>query len=242
MWMHLLAPFLVCSSSVLLEPPAPEYSRATIDLGIVVSDLEKAVKFYRDDLGFKATTPPGFDVAGDLAKDAGVTDGRALHVATFRIGEGEAATTVKLMAFPDAKKNDQSLVTKGLGPRYLTLFVKDLTAVVERMKARSIPLVGKSPVLLGGQTAIAFVQDPDGNFIEFVGPMKETAAGGASAGGSVFKPLFNGKNLEGWKPLKNAVWKVVDGVLVGEQGPDNAGGWLVTEGTSETSSSASSSA
>lgn len=42
-------------------------------------------------------------------------------------------------------------------------------------------------------------------------------------------PLFNGKDLTGWKPEGNAAWKVEDGLLIGTQGPNNAPGDLFTE-------------
>ncbi len=42
-------------------------------------------------------------------------------------------------------------------------------------------------------------------------------------------PLFNGKDLTGWKPEGNAVWKVEDGLLIGVQGPGGAAGDLFTE-------------
>ena len=202
---------------------SPLYSRLTVDLGMVVSDLERSVKFYRDDLGLVAATPPGFDVSGELARDAGLTDQKPLRVKVFQLGEGETATRLKLMSFAEAKAGDQSYISSNLGVRYLTFFVKDLDAVAARMKARSIPVLGKGPVALSGGIAIALVRDPDGNFIEFVGPFKGQAAG------DEFKRLFNGKDLTGWKPLRNAVWKVGDGTIVGEQGDNFGGGWLVTE-------------
>lgn len=49
---------------------------------------------------------------------------------------------------------------------------------------------------------------------------------GADEGGG-WKPLFNGKNLEGWKAQGNAVYKVEDGCLVGTQ-TDGKGGDLYT--------------
>jgi hypothetical protein len=42
-------------------------------------------------------------------------------------------------------------------------------------------------------------------------------------------PLFNGKDLTGWKPEGNATWKVENGLLIGTQGPGNAPGDLFTE-------------
>jgi hypothetical protein len=42
--------------------------------------------------------------------------------------------------------------------------------------------------------------------------------------------LFNGKDLAGWKvPAPNPFWKVVDGVLVGENDPAKKGSMLYTE-------------
>jgi hypothetical protein len=41
-------------------------------------------------------------------------------------------------------------------------------------------------------------------------------------------PLFNGKDLSGWKPDGNAAWAVEQGCLVGKQGPNNAPGDLFT--------------
>ena len=42
-------------------------------------------------------------------------------------------------------------------------------------------------------------------------------------------PLFNGKDLEGWKARGNASWTVEEGCIVGRQGPDGASGDLFTE-------------
>ncbi len=48
--------------------------------------------------------------------------------------------------------------------------------------------------------------------------------------GQELKPLFNGKNLEGWKKIGGAAFKVEDGVLIGKTG-DGSYGWLCTEKT-----------
>lgn len=42
-------------------------------------------------------------------------------------------------------------------------------------------------------------------------------------------PLFNGKNLDGWETAGDAKWRVDDGCIIGEQGPDGAAGDLLTE-------------
>jgi len=42
------------------------------------------------------------------------------------------------------------------------------------------------------------------------------------------KELFNGKDLTGWQPEGNAKWTVREGLLVGQQGPGNTPGDLLT--------------
>ncbi len=42
-------------------------------------------------------------------------------------------------------------------------------------------------------------------------------------------PLLNGTSLDGWKTIGNASWSVVDGAIVGRQGPGGASGDLFTE-------------
>lgn len=44
-----------------------------------------------------------------------------------------------------------------------------------------------------------------------------------------FKPLFNGKDLSGWKVYGTEKWYVEDGLLICESGPDAAYGYLATE-------------
>jgi hypothetical protein len=47
--------------------------------------------------------------------------------------------------------------------------------------------------------------------------------------GPQYKPLFDGKTLNGWKAVGNAVWKVEDGCLVGTQDAQKRAGDLVHE-------------
>ena len=49
------------------------------------------------------------------------------------------------------------------------------------------------------------------------------------APGPKLDPIFNGKDLTGWQvPSPNPFWKVVDGVLVGENDPEKKGSMLYT--------------
>src|SRR5512147_209774 len=85
-WVYVLMMVLVVGGGIMMaaakqEGGKAEFSRTTIDLGMVVSDVEKAAAFYRDVLGFKELN--GFDVAAQMANDTGLTDNRPFKVRVF---------------------------------------------------------------------------------------------------------------------------------------------------------------
>lgn len=166
---------LICAlagaSTRAADAPA-EFSKPVIDIGVVVSDVAKSAAFYTNAIGFKEV--PGFKVTAERATEIGLTDHQPADIRVFVLGEGNLATRVKLMSFPDApgKKPDQKFIHSTVGMRYLTLYVTDLNASLKRLEKENVKLLGKTPTDLGGGTWIAVFQDPDGNFIELVGPRK----------------------------------------------------------------------
>ncbi len=72
----------VIDASLAAAPEqASEFSSATIDLGVVVRDLEKSVAFYTKLIGF--TQVPGFSVDAAFCGGAGLTDDKALDVSVL---------------------------------------------------------------------------------------------------------------------------------------------------------------
>ena len=154
------------------DKPKSEFTRTTIDLGIVVSDVEKSAQFYKNALGF--TEVPGFNVSREMAGDSGLSDYHAFKVRVLVLGDEPSATKIKIMEFPDApgKKVDNQYINSSLGFSYLTIFVSDTTAAVERAKRAGVRPV-KKPYQLGeGNFYLTLVKDPDGNIVELVGPKK----------------------------------------------------------------------
>jgi len=147
------------------------FARTTIDVGIVVSDVEKAAEFYKNALGF--TEVPGFDVSAEMGGGSGLTADHPFHVRVFVLGDEPTATKIKLMEFADApgKKVDNQFINSSYGLSYLTIWVTDTTAAVERARKAGAFLV-KEPYDLGGNNYLTLVKDPDGNIIELVGPKK----------------------------------------------------------------------
>lgn len=154
------------------EATAAEFSRTTIDVGVVVGDVEKSAKFYTEVVGFQEVR--GFSVPGQLCQNAGLTDGKGLDVRVFVLGEGKDATRIKLMQVPGAKnkKSDNRFIHSQLGFSYLTIMVADMNAALKRLEKGKVAPIAKGPVALPGDLFLTLVRDPDGNMIELVGPKK----------------------------------------------------------------------
>ena len=92
-----------------------EFSRSTVDFGIVCSDVSKSVAFYRDVVGL--TEVQGFDVPAQLGADAGLVDHKDLSIRVMVAEDSPSATRVKLMAIKDApgKKIDNEFIHSSLG-------------------------------------------------------------------------------------------------------------------------------
>ena len=169
-----LALALPCLVAPAAEPDA--FPRTTIDLGCVVTDLEKSVRFYTEAIGFREVK--GFEVPASVATDAGLTDKRPLSIRVLVLGEGDDATKLKLMQVAGTlpRTGDNEFIHSHTGFRYLTIMVADTDAALARLAALGVKPIAKSPVALPESLApgmhLTCVRDPDGNIVELVGPRK----------------------------------------------------------------------
>jgi catechol 2,3-dioxygenase-like lactoylglutathione lyase family enzyme len=170
-----LIAILVVSSTVHGTEPG-NFPSATIDLGTVVSDLPKSVRFYTEGIGLRELK--GFDVSADVAAAAGLTDSKPLSIRVLVLGEGPEATKLKLMqvAGTSPRTGDTDFIHSHTGFRYLTISVSDTTATLERLAKLGVKPLAKSPVALPESLApgmyLTCVRDPDGNIVELLGPRK----------------------------------------------------------------------
>ena len=172
---------IACLASVLgfvaagaKDKPVPtkpgDFTSTTIDFGIICNDVERSVDFYTQAVGL--TEAAGFDVPADFGMDSGLTNNQPFHVHVLVLGEGEKATKLKLMDFKKApgKKSDQSFIHSTIGMRYTTIFVKDINIANMRMIAYGTMPLGKGLVEIPDGRFLGLYKDPDGNFVELVGP------------------------------------------------------------------------
>jgi lactoylglutathione lyase len=149
-----------------------EFSKPIIDIGIVVKDADRTARFLTNMIGFKEVR--GFPATSELGRKIGLLNGQSTQVRVFVLEDVEQATRVKVLSFPDApgKQADQAYIHSTLGIRYLTLYVKDLNPVLERVKKANVSTLGETPVEMSAGTWLLAVKDPDGNFIELIGPRR----------------------------------------------------------------------
>lgn len=124
-----------------------------IDLGIVIEDSEKSLAFYRDLLGLDhiADTPmPG---------DAPAT----MH----RLMCGD--TMIKLVSHEDtpSARAPRGGIAGATGLRYLTMQITNLAEATNACAAAGVRVLIDQLEVRPGVT-ISMVEDPDGNWVEFV--------------------------------------------------------------------------
>ena len=121
-----------------------------IDLGIVVSDIEKALAFYRDFLGLP------YERSMPMSKTT------TLHF--LKAG----STSIKLweLTEPPAAAGTTWPLDAQLGMRYITLSVSNLEEIVDAAGEGAKVIMGATDLMPG--VKIAMLADPDGNAVELL--------------------------------------------------------------------------
>ena len=85
--------FAIATALGLAAEPTISFPKTTIDIGMVVSNLDTSVAFYTEGIGFQQAK--GFQVDSELANAAGLTDNKPLDVRVLVLGNDKAATKLK---------------------------------------------------------------------------------------------------------------------------------------------------
>ena len=116
--------------------------KATIDhIGIAVSDLGEALKFYRDALGLEVEAPEEVP---------------SQRVRAHFIPVGESAIEL-LEATADDSPIAKYVAKRGPGIHHITLRVDDLRATLVRLKEKGVRLVDESPREGAHGSLVAFI-------------------------------------------------------------------------------------
>jgi catechol 2,3-dioxygenase-like lactoylglutathione lyase family enzyme len=190
--MTLAMAFVVATGSVQAQAPtAPAAPAGPAPTGLVVgsgnffspivSDLDKAIKFYRDGLGLDVQgAPANADDNAALRNMFGLPDARL----RWTIGRPAGMRSgVEIVEITKAAGKPLERRVQDSGAFTLIVLVRDLDAAFARMKALGTPMVtkGGAPIAVPGganKTRAVIMKDPDGHFVELVqpDPMPQTTA------------------------------------------------------------------
>lgn len=160
---------ITLASTAQKAPVQNEFSNPTIFVGSVVTDLAKSVDFYTNIIGMTKTG--AFSVDGAKGKELGLTDGRPIDVTVLKLEDSPQANEWKLMSFgtkPGHKK--PNYLHDDTGMQYITILVNHLNPIIERIEKNNIKILSGKPSELGEGRFFILVQDPDGTFVELIGP------------------------------------------------------------------------
>ena len=164
----LLAILLVNVPSFAVQSP-DDFAKSGISIGVVVEDLDKSLDFYLNVIGMVKTGEFGVEAA--TAKELGLSNGNSFDVKVLKLEDSENAPEWKLMSFgKKATHPKQAYVPDDTGIQYITIFVKSMKPLLERINAHGVKILSKVPSMLNETNHFVLIQDPDGNFIELIGP------------------------------------------------------------------------
>ncbi len=161
--------FAVMFVSAQKQSAKSEFSNPTIFVGSVVTDLEKSVDFYTNIIGMKKTG--AFSVDAEKAKELGLTNGKKIDVTVLKLEDSPQANEWKLMSFgtkPGHKK--PAYLDDDTGMQYITILVNHLEPIMKRIEKNNIKILSGKPSKLEENRFFILIQDPDGTFIELIGP------------------------------------------------------------------------
>ena len=147
------------------------FSSKLIGVGVVVSDLERSMDFYIKGIGMVKTG--SFNLNEDFTKRSGLSNGVPFSVTVLKLENSPEANEWKLMSFgKQAAHPKQNFIQDDTGMQYITINVKALKPVIERLKELKVSFLGSTPTPLNSNLQFLLVQYPDGNFIELIGPFE----------------------------------------------------------------------
>lgn len=150
-----------------------DHADPTIDVGVVVEDLDASLQFYQEVIGM--TQSRTIEITDEFGQNSGLTAGAPTEIRVLTLGSGDDATEWKLMTFDDLPQASSSEmhITDEVGMQYVTLQVDQLGPFLDRAEDHGVEPLGDTPIPLGGGDHFALLQAPEGTFVELIGPLEQ---------------------------------------------------------------------
>ena len=153
----------------LPETTAPATSNIIgASLLVTVADLDKAVRFYHDALGFDVQPATAWATDKALADVAGLPSGAQRRGAKALVPG--TALPVEFMEFKGVDRQQLAADAHGVGSSVLRLRVKDIDATIAALKTvgATVASANGQPVTFANGQRMAILSDPNGIFVQTV--------------------------------------------------------------------------
>jgi catechol 2,3-dioxygenase-like lactoylglutathione lyase family enzyme len=138
---------------------------APLEVGITVVDLARMRAFYEEVLGLEFVSV--YDVPPALGAAAAMCD-HGYRIVRLQLSTGERIKLAQPMRAPEEPAPAAAVLARR-GPAFLTFIVEDLDAMLADLRVHGVPVrTGEEKVEVRDGVFLAFAEDPEHNFLEFV--------------------------------------------------------------------------
>jgi catechol 2,3-dioxygenase-like lactoylglutathione lyase family enzyme len=161
-------------ASVPADSPSASADAATGNvvgamMGLTVEDMDTAMKFWRDMLGFELTGDPAFSTTPSALDLMGVPKGGSFRAASGVVPGSKAR--IQMLEFKGMPRKPFSLRVPDPGSSGMAIRVAAIGDLLARMKASGVRVISRNGELVNWSPTLrnVFVKDPGGLNIELVG-------------------------------------------------------------------------
>lgn len=141
-------------------------------VGLTVSNLDEALRFFRDLLGLEVTEPR--ETSGERPETLLGFKDASLRLALVKIPDGN---TIEVIEYFNPRGTKQDLRTCNPGVPHISLVVDDIEKMYEELSAKGVKFVNppywKGTSVAGAGWGVCFLRGPDGISFELMQPPKE---------------------------------------------------------------------
>lgn len=131
--------------------------------GIIVSDMNKSIQFYRDFLGLKVIQD-FVDKSEYINKITGIKNGHA-HFIKLKMPD---SSVLELLEYPSHRTKPHNISIINVGIAHIALRVKSTEDSYQFLKSKGIELLSEPVLSSEGIAKVFFALDPDGVRVELV--------------------------------------------------------------------------
>jgi len=134
-------------------------------IGLVVSDIGKALEFYRDLLGLKIQST-SYE-KGDFINQMFAKEN--IELKTIKLSADDNATRIELLEFSGPKSNqNEKIRLSNSGFTHIALTVNNLDEMYLRLKKANVQFNCPLKLSPNGKLKVTFCRDFEGNYLELI--------------------------------------------------------------------------